>query len=59
MIKHVNNFKSNVENVATLMISSMTEDILELRKKVDASFRVLANEGVVQKNGDEYTFLTN
>ena len=59
MIKHVNNFKSNVENVATLMISSMTEDILELRKKVDASFRILANEGVVQKNGDEYTFLTN
>ena len=59
MIKHVNNFKSNVEKVATLMISSMTEDILELRKKVDASFRVLANEGVVQKNGDEYTFLTN
>ena len=49
MIKHVNNFKSNVENVATLMISSMTEDILELRKKVDASFRILANEGVVQK----------
>ena len=46
MIKHVNNFKSNVENVATLMISSMTEDILELRKKVDASFRVLANIGV-------------
>ena len=37
----------------------MTEDILELRKKVDASFRILANEGVVQKNGDEYTFLTN
>ena len=59
MIKHVNNFKSNVENVATLMISSMTEDILELRKKVDASFRILANEGVIQKNGDEYTFLTN
>lgn len=59
MIKHVNSFKGNVENVTALMVSSVSEDTLELRKKVEASFRLLANEGVVQKNGDEYVFLTN
>lgn len=59
MVKHVNNFKSNVENITTLMVSKVTEDTLELRKNVEASFRLLANEGVVQKNGEEYTFLTN
>lgn len=59
MVKHVNSFKSNVENITTLMVSRVTEDTLELRKKVEASFRLLANEGVVQKNGEEYTFLTN
>lgn len=59
MIKHVNSFKGNVENVTALMVSSVSEDTLELRKKVEASFRLLANEGVVQKNGDEYVFLTH
>lgn len=59
MIKHVNSFKGNVENVTALMVSNVSEDTLELRKKVEASFRLLANEGVVQKNGDEYVFLTH
>ena len=59
MIKHVNNFKRNVDNITTLMISKVTEDRLELRKQVEKSLRVLCDEYLVQKNGDEYTFLTN
>ncbi len=59
MTKHVNNFKRDVENLTTLMISKVDEDRLDLSKKVEKSLRALCDEALVQKNGDEYTFLTN
>lgn len=59
MTKHVNNFKRDAENLTTLMISKVDEDRLELAKKVEKSLRALCDESLVQKNGDEYTFLTN
>ncbi len=59
MIKHVNNFDGNVENLTTLMISSVSEDTLELKKKIEKSLRILCDEMLVQKNGDKYIFLTN
>lgn len=59
MTKHVNNFKRDVENLTTLMISKVDEDRLELTKKVEKSLRALCDEALVQRNGDEYTFLTN
>lgn len=58
MIKHVNTFKGDVENLTTLMISSIYEDTLELKKKVEVSLRKLCDEMLVQKNGDRYIFLT-
>ena len=59
MIKHVNTFKGDVENLTTLLISSIYEDTLELKKKVEVSLRKLCDEMLVQKNGDRYVFLTN
>ena len=59
MIKHVNTFKGDIENLTTLMISSISEDTLELKKKVEVSLRKLCDEMLVQKNGDRYVFLTN
>lgn len=59
MIKHVNNFSKNLENITTLMISNINEDRLDLGKKAEASLRVLCDELLVQKNGNEYIFLTN
>lgn len=59
MIKHVNNFGGNVENLTTLMISKVTEDTLELSKKVEKSLRKLCDEMLVQRNGKNYVFLTN
>lgn len=59
MTKHVNNFKRDVENLTTLMISRVDEDRLDLAKKVEKSLHALCDEALVQKNGDEYTFLTN
>lgn len=59
MIKHVNTFKGDIENLTTLMISSIYEDTLDLKKKVEVSLRKLCDELLVQKNGDRYVFLTN
>ena len=59
MTKHLNNFKRDVENLTTLMISKVDQDRLELSKAVEKSLRALCDEALVQKNGDEYTFLTN
>ena len=59
MIKHVNTFKGDVENLTTLLISSIYVDTLELKKKVEVSLRKLCDEMLVQKNGDRYVFLTN
>ena len=59
MTKHVNNWKRDAENLTTLMISRADEDRLVLAKKVEKSLGVLCEESFVQKNGDEYTFLTN
>ena len=59
MTKHLNNFKRDVENLTTLMISKVDQDRLELSKNVEKSLRSLCDEALVQKNGDEYTFLTN
>ena len=59
MTKHLNNFKRDVENLTTLMISKVDQDRLELSKTVEKSLCALCDEALVQKNGDEYTFLTN
>lgn len=59
MIKHVNNFDGNVENLTTLMISSIFEDTLELKKKIEKSLHKLCDEMLVQEDGGKYIFLTN
>ena len=59
MIKHVNNFDGNVENLTTLMISSISEDTLELKKRIEGSLRKLCDEMLVQEDGGTYIFLTN
>lgn len=59
MIKHVNNFDGNVENLTTLMITSISEDTLELKKKIEGSLCKLCDEMLVQEDGGKYIFLTN
>lgn len=59
MTKYVDNFPKNVENLTTLMISNINDDRIDLRKKVEASLRLLCDEMLVQRNGQMYSFLTN
>lgn len=59
LIKYVKEIKANIENLSTLLISEIDADKLEIKKKVQESLNRLIRETLVQKNGDEYVFLTN
>lgn len=59
MIKYVKEIKANLENLTTLMISDMDQDRVDLKEKIEKSLQRLVRETLVQKNGEEYSFLTN
>ncbi|MBQ9664285.1 MAG: BREX system P-loop protein BrxC [Oscillospiraceae bacterium] len=59
MIKYVKEIKSNINNIASLMVSDISDDRLGLVKKVEDALKVLEKQTLIQKNNDEYVFLTN
>jgi hypothetical protein len=59
MIKYVKEIPSNIENIATLMVSHIDDDKIELKKKIEESLKRLIKETLIQKNGNEYIFLTH
>ena len=59
MIKYVKELPANIENLATLMVSHIDDDKINLKKRIEASLKRLIKETLIQKNGDEYIFLTH
>jgi hypothetical protein len=59
MIKYVKEVPSNLENIATLLVKHIDDDKLEIKKKVEESLKRLIRETLIQKNGEEYIFLTH
>lgn len=60
MIKYLTKeIPPNIENLATLMVSHIDEDKIDLKKKIEESLKRLIKENLVQKDGDMYIFLTH
>lgn len=59
LVKYVKEIKSNIENLSTLLVSEIDASKKEIKDKVNESLKKLIRETLVQKNGDEYIFLTN
>lgn len=60
LIKYLSNeIPGNLENIATLMVSNIDEDKLELKDKIKEALRKLQSNTLIQKNGDDYIFLTD
>lgn len=59
MIKYIKELPANIDNIATLMVTHVDEDKLELKEKIKSSLRKLITQTLIQKNGDEYLFLTD
>ncbi|MBM7605945.1 hypothetical protein JOC75_003973 [Metabacillus crassostreae] len=59
MIKYVKELPANLDNIATLMVTQIDEDKLQLKEKIKVSLRKLISQTLVQKNGDNFIFLTD
>ena len=59
MIKYVKEIKANVNNITSLMVSSINDDRMELTQRVEDALKRLVRQTLVQKNGEIYVFLTD
>lgn len=59
MIKHVKEMPKTIDRLATLMIDNINTDKTVLKDKILEALQQLEEETLIQKNGDEYDFLTN
>lgn len=60
LIKYLSNeIPGNLDNIATLMINNIDEDKLKLKDKIKEALRKLQSNTLIQKNGDNYSFLTD
>ena len=51
--------KPNVDNIATLCVSQIDQDKINLRRTIQESLTRLENQKLVSRNGDLWYFLTN
>lgn len=59
LVKYVKEIKANIENLSTLLVDEIDASKKEIKDKVNESLKRLIKQTLVQKNGDEYIFLTN
>jgi len=59
LIRYIQGLPGNIENLTTLMVSNIEEDKIALKERIKDSLNRLLKETVIQKNGNEYFFLTN
>lgn len=59
MIKYIKEIRANLENLTTLSLTDIDEDRLGLKKQVAEALGRLEKQTLIQRNTDEYIFLTN
>ena len=59
MIRYIDDFRPNIENISIMMIDDVRTDKIELKKKVTESLNRLISQNYVARNGDSYSFLTD
>ncbi|WP_067929227.1 BREX system P-loop protein BrxC [Alicyclobacillus shizuokensis] len=59
LIKYIKELPANIDNIATLMVTSIDEDKLALKEKIAVSLRKLVRETLIQQNGEIFMFLTD
>lgn len=59
MIKHVKEMSATIDHLSTLMVDSINADKTELKRKISEALNSLEKGSLIQRNGEEYDFLTN
>ena len=59
LLRYIDDIKTNIDNIAILMIDDIRTDKINLRKEITASLDRLVSQNYVARNGDTYSFLTD
>ena len=59
LIRYVDDIKSNLDNITTLLVDDIRADKINMRKQIQESLDRLVSQNYVARNGDTYTFLTD
>ncbi len=59
LVKYVKDYKATTRNLCVLMLDSFDRDLTDLRKEVEGALNLLEQQTYIQRNGDEYEFLTD
>ena len=59
MVKYVKEIRANLDNLTTLCISQIDQNKLILRQQVQDALNRLDRQTLIQRVGDEYSFLTH
>lgn len=59
LIRYVEGVPSNIENLSTLMITSLRADKIAMRQQLQETLDRLVHENYVSRNGETYLFLTD
>lgn len=58
LIKYVKEVRVNVENLTTLSLTEIDQDRIKLKEEVEKALTRLEKQTLIQRIGNEYTFLT-
>ena len=59
MLKNIKEIPANVDNLAALYVSNINDDKISIKNEIKDSLRRLENQTLIQRNNDEYKFLTD
>ena len=59
LLKGVDNIKTTVDNLASFMITNISENRADLKTKIIDALKKLESKHLIQRNGNIYTFLTD
>lgn len=59
LLKNIKEVPSNIDNLSTLFVSNIKDDKITIKKDITDSLRRLEGQILVQRNNEEYKFLTD
>ncbi len=59
LVKYVKSFKATVRNISILMLDNFDRNVADLQKQVQEALNLLEQQTYIQRNGDQYEFLTD
>ena len=59
MLKNIKEIPATVDNLAVLYVSNINDDKISIKKEITDSLRRLEKQTLIQRNNDEYKFLTD